>query len=894
MNDIAKANAKKLTDCQNWKELVSNIEATLRADFTWDEHREKTLIQGLIQELDNDISFLITQCIDWLNTSQEIESVWSQVKAAATIFHRIADYNVNVGWAGMETEAEKALWMAAETWGVESRSALGENWSRHKLCLNSIIFALVNLNRTYQRMEVFFNSKISTYWKAYYILWDILWAYVDLNKYWNADYRQKNKLEFYELLAYCLENHQTEFASGSIKPKEACKFLQSNADDIPKNQPLRQKIYTGLTIYLKEFKYSSGEEVKVFDEIFDILGDDSVGFILQDTNLESEQAGKLLLSVPKALETIWDTGSTHRDKILQVLLAAMNGSDSQAQTQAKLFLKKHVPDELQRNLESQVGKLDTLDPTVNPEEIGNLIENLVELGSEVTLKAVLKKCAFWIASDENWTLVERAAQNIKKNPAAVQAAIYELNKGLDNRQVLRRQIREKIIAGNPALKQLFQNAAETPYDRLNELPRKTQQQYLDDLEKWCRDLKNRSLVYAERLTTYDRKIEIDSKEKPTALLELTEDTLDLLSQEHLCTRELKVQQMLTQLLSQMSDPRFYEDQKQKETYELIKSRLKTYAIEPLSKRLPNEEDIDTREYIVKVLSNVGGTAATDSLVRTVTSSERERAARQELLSEYYLKPSKERSEEAAKLLKDAVENAKSTMRLLQRLNLATFVMGVFLVFGGVVIAVYNDEWGSRLIGILSSMGGLGGIVTIFLRDPLQRIQDAMGNLVQIQTAFTGFVWELNLNGTYIQSQYVANGVLNDDDISQTVQRIDEVMDKTIHLIQVYTEGEHQVGSADISYLLPTTGTVDTTLTLLGQNLRGDERPGKSNKYQIAFNHKPVKVEVKAWTNTYIIIDLNRELLETLEMGDEPGVLSLWVSAIINGQETNSLLFDLTV
>jgi len=95
------------------------------------------------------------------------------------------------------------------------------------------------------------------------------------------------------------------------------------------------------------------------------------------------------------------------------------------------------------------------------------------------------------------------------------------------------------------------------------------------------------------------------------------------------------------------------------------------------------------------------------------------------------------------------------------------------------------------------------------------------------------------------------------------------------------------------YLLPTTGAVGTTLTLFGQNLRGEEKPGKSNKYQIAIDHKPVNAEVKAWTNSYIIFALNPEEIKTLQMGDRTAGGSLWISAMVNNQETNALLFNLT-
>jgi hypothetical protein len=63
----------------------------------------------------------------------------------------------------------------------------------------------------------------------------------------------------------------------------------------------------------------------------------------------------------------------------------------------------------------------------------------------------------------------------------------------------------------------------------------------------------------------------------------------------------------------------------------------------------------------------------------------------------------------------------------------------------------------------------------------------MANLVQVETAFTSFIWELNLNGTYIQSKYVAKGESHDEDIKQTVDRIEGAMNLAMILVAVYTE-----------------------------------------------------------------------------------------------------------
>ncbi|MCB9263392.1 MAG: hypothetical protein H6558_00035 [Lewinellaceae bacterium] len=149
----------------------------------------------------------------------------------------------------------------------------------------------------------------------------------------------------------------------------------------------------------------------------------------------------------------------------------------------------------------------------------------------------------------------------------------------------------------------------------------------------------RSKAYADIVVSQDETVHRnDGSLIPEATFSMGQSMLKLLMEEQMKEQEIAVQKWITQLLGEMSDRWFFDDKT--EVYARIRSQLERLAIEPLSKRLPKEENLDIRENLVKILGNIGGRVAVDALVRTVTGEERERAARQELLSEYYLKPSK--------------------------------------------------------------------------------------------------------------------------------------------------------------------------------------------------------------------------------------------------------------
>jgi IPT/TIG domain-containing protein len=269
----------------------------------------------------------------------------------------------------------------------------------------------------------------------------------------------------------------------------------------------------------------------------------------------------------------------------------------------------------------------------------------------------------------------------------------------------------------------------------------------------------------------------------------------------------------------------------------------------------------------------------------LVSDERARATRQELLAKYYLEPSKQRSEEASKILSDAVIDARLTLRVLRRLNIVVFIVGILLLVTGTIAALISDELATRLVGVLAGIGGLAGVLFEMIKNPLDRIQNAMADLVQIETAFTAFIWELNLNGTFIQSQYVAEGVLKDEEIGQTVKRIEDAMTLALDKVAVYTKVGQQRVISRIYDLTPAAGAPSTTVTIHGQHLSGDKTEKKEDKGILAIDHKPIKAENLEWKDQKVSFKL-----PTGFNGNEAFDGTIWISLLVDGMETNALPF----
>jgi hypothetical protein len=110
---------------------------------------------------------------------------------------------------------------------------------------------------------------------------------------------------------------------------------------------------------------------------------------------------------------------------------------------------------------------------------------------------------------------------------------------------------------------------------------------------------------------------------------------------------------------------------------------------------------------------------------------------------------------------------------------------------GIALAYFGKEMPKLVIGSISGVNGIIAIAYAMLNNPLKNIQKSVVDLVQIETAFTGFIWELNVNNAYIQSQYVSKGVLSDADISRTMSQITAAVTHTMQMVEQYTEPPKQ-------------------------------------------------------------------------------------------------------
>jgi hypothetical protein len=556
--------------------------------------------------------------------------------------------------------------------------------------------------------------------------------------------------------------------------------------------------------------------------------------------------------------------------------------------------------------------------------LDQVLKTLEMKGTGEELRELMQSAVNWVGDKErvevlsaNYPMAEQAAQilvNIQRNDrgednlsdSAARSLMALWERLRKRKEYKHKQLRAILDGSDEELKdktvrKLANESTLGARDNVNLL--------IDCWVRWIEEEKEPRLVEltADKVRENDHAV-LPLVEKFAASLDRSDNDREKLA------KWLPVRRRIARQLAEMSDSRYFEDSERRES---ILHELREYAVPVMVQLLPEEHDVEVLENMACLLANSGEREAVSALAKEVVGDSRERKARQELLATYYLEPSKDQNEQAASILEDAIGQARSSLRLLRVLNALVVAVGLAVIVVG-LYALFDDDTAGRVPGLFAAFGGGAAVVLQFLRKPMIRIQNANSNLVQMETAFTNFIWELNLNGTFIQSTYVKDGQLLDDEIESTFRRIEEAMKSTMNLVSGYTKTGNQSLVTRINKLEPAAGVANTRVSVFGQHLLGDTRGRKARVGKqvvsqvqeiigsratngrapsgaatgmrqedgpagiIALNHRPINVKDQqiSWDTERVTF----KLPEGIEVG------TVWVSLYVDGMETNALPF----
>lgn len=148
-----------------------------------------------------------------------------------------------------------------------------------------------------------------------------------------------------------------------------------------------------------------------------------------------------------------------------------------------------------------------------------------------------------------------------------------------------------------------------------------------------------------------------------------------------------------------------------------------------------------------------------------------------------------RGDELVQLLKRAVHNMEVSHSRIQWLSIIFFVFGLVVMIAGVYFALFGtagkEVWGT----ILGVSGGLGSLVSLFYTTPLDKISRSVNNLIQLETAFLGYIRVVGEVDSAFQWQYIetmgGSEGHTSDVLAETTKHMKDMMGHTMNLIDRY-------------------------------------------------------------------------------------------------------------
>jgi hypothetical protein len=558
-------------------------------------------------------------------------------------------------------------------------------------------------------------------------------------------------------------------------------------------------------------------------------------------------------------DALWDALREHRYDTLESVVRAAGS------------LERSQADEESSTQESQMdGGAADAQPSLDTDEISvtMAIWELADpnyMGSRDALSFLIKCWIDWIRMGVNPQLVEFTAEAIRYNPYTVLALIEHYGKN-----EVRNSNNHK---NNNDKNALSLEMTVTEAERL----RRYLKRCLQDWEE-CDRGRIELLDEAELLKA---ELFLNS---PAANGEKAEDMMSALREMVVASRALMIDRRIARQLTDMSNPAFFEETEQGRDkaikayeYERILKELRMHAVPVVLKQLADEkEDREVRSNIVRLLGYSGGREAIDALARQAASKEKDRKNRHDLLDEYYLQPSKARNDHTSEILKRSVDESKRNLQILQLLNIFQFAIGILVLLGGTIYGILSEDASTQTLGGLAAIGGTAGVIRLLLKNPLDRIQSSLAKLVQLETAFTTFIWELNLNGTYIQSCYVEDGELENEEIKETVNMVQKSAELTMSQVYKYAEIRNY---PRIDRLVPSPQKKgdEVEVTIIGQHLAANNKQKNLNNL-IYINNEPVIASGAKWEENQVAFTLPADKVPP----------KAEVSLFVNGMETNSL------
>jgi hypothetical protein len=231
---------------------------------------------------------------------------------------------------------------------------------------------------------------------------------------------------------------------------------------------------------------------------------------------------------------------------------------------------------------------------------------------------------------------------------------------------------------------------------------------------------------------------------------------------------------------------------------------------------------DEKKHAKEALSKVGSEKATDLLIAE---------DRKKLYDSIVVNPIKDLEDQSKAILSELCKNAQRTFYYVSIMGWITFAIGITIIVMGLTVAlVGHNENAQLLFGGASIIAGATTVLLNFTKGPVSIVQNAAGDLAQIQAALLSNNKRANLASYLLMLECTQNKhKINVETFKECTKEIKNAAADTMLLIELLN-GEKEIPKEAKTKLLEIYGSSFLGASL-AQPLKGEEKASRPPKQE---------------------------------------------------------------
>jgi hypothetical protein len=130
-----------------------------------------------------------------------------------------------------------------------------------------------------------------------------------------------------------------------------------------------------------------------------------------------------------------------------------------------------------------------------------------------------------------------------------------------------------------------------------------------------------------------------------------------------------------------------------------------------------------------------------------------------------------------------MRNARFAFRVSMTMHIITFSMGVLLILTSIYLSYNNGQLPQILAPGIG--GGLVTLLTLFYKDPIRYIGQAVNRLVKVNIVFLGYVRQINQIDATFKQMFISSTDFGTAQMDKTVAKIQEAVQQTLDEVKTY-------------------------------------------------------------------------------------------------------------